>query len=335
MAQAKIQNSDIAETISIAKGGTGQTTANTALNTFLPSQTGNSGKFLTTNATDSSWGTPATTSAGGSTTQVQFNDGGTAFGGDSAFTWNKTNNVLTLTVSSDNPPLQIITGGNNLVDVGAIKLWSGANNSTEKLLSAGNGVVFDENVAIYSQGYVDVVPQGAIAYDAHIIRENSNGFNAGRAGSSSSSATDTAGFRSTQTFNDAKFFQFLADFNATTGSGMIIMGTGSTNTDIYNKHLLIWGDTAANANKAISIGNGTSFTETAYITNDGAANFSSIVSNGKVRLKGYTVSTLPAGTQGDTAYVTDALAPTFLATIVGGGAVVTPVFYNGTNWVGY
>lgn len=54
-----------------------------------------------------------------------------------------------------------------------------------------------------------------------------------------------------------------------------------------------------------------------------------------IRLKGYTVATLPAGTQGDTAFVTDALAPTFLATIVGGGAVVTPVFYNGTNWVGY
>lgn len=54
---------------------------------------------------------------------------------------------------------------------------------------------------------------------------------------------------------------------------------------------------------------------------------------GVARLKGYTVSTLPTGTQGDTAFVTDALAPTFLVTIVGGGTVVTPVFYNGTNWV--
>src|SRR4030067_551396 len=51
------------------------------------------------------------------------------------------------------------------------------------------------------------------------------------------------------------------------------------------------------------------------------------------RLKGYTVATLPAGTQGDIVFVTDALTPTYLATVVGGGAVVTPVFYNGTNWV--
>lgn len=48
---------------------------------------------------------------------------------------------------------------------------------------------------------------------------------------------------------------------------------------------------------------------------------------------GYTVDTLPAGSQGDKAYVTDATTPTFLGSLVGGGAVVTPVFHNGTEWV--
>jgi hypothetical protein len=48
----------------------------------------------------------------------------------------------------------------------------------------------------------------------------------------------------------------------------------------------------------------------------------------------YTVATLPAaGTAGRRAYVTDALAPTFLGALTGGGAVVTPVFDNGTAWV--
>lgn len=47
-----------------------------------------------------------------------------------------------------------------------------------------------------------------------------------------------------------------------------------------------------------------------------------------------TVATLPAaGTAGRFAYVTDALAPAFLTAIVGGGAVVTPVFDDGTNWI--
>ena len=44
------------DTIPIANGGTGATTANAALNALLPSQTGNSGEYLTTNGTDASWG---------------------------------------------------------------------------------------------------------------------------------------------------------------------------------------------------------------------------------------------------------------------------------------
>jgi hypothetical protein len=55
--------------------------------------------------------------------------------------------------------------------------------------------------------------------------------------------------------------------------------------------------------------------------------------NGPIRAKGYTVATLPTGTVGAKAYVTDALSPTFLGTLTGGGAVTTPVFYNGTAWV--
>ena len=49
---------------------------------------------------------------------------------------------------------------------------------------------------------------------------------------------------------------------------------------------------------------------------------------------GYTVATLPtAGTQGRRSWVTNALAPVFLSAPVGGGAVVCPVFDNGTAWV--
>jgi hypothetical protein len=41
--------------IGIASGGTGQATANAAFNALAPSQTGNSGKYLTTDGTDTSW----------------------------------------------------------------------------------------------------------------------------------------------------------------------------------------------------------------------------------------------------------------------------------------
>jgi len=48
-----------ATAIGISKGGTGETTAQAAIDALLPSQTGNNGKYLTTDGTNSSWGSPA------------------------------------------------------------------------------------------------------------------------------------------------------------------------------------------------------------------------------------------------------------------------------------
>ena len=55
--------------------------------------------------------------------------------------------------------------------------------------------------------------------------------------------------------------------------------------------------------------------------------------NGTVKTGGYTVATLPTGVTGARTYVTNALAPTYGSTVVGGGSVTIPVFYNGTNWI--
>lgn len=98
-----------------------------------------------------------------------------------------------------------------------------------------------------------------------------------------------------------------------------ISGAGSI---VDSRGILIEDQTAGNNNRAIKTGLGpVEFGD-------------NLILNKPVRLKGYTVGTLPAATQGDSAFVTDALAPTFLATVVGGGAAVTPVFYNGSAWVG-
>ncbi len=48
----------------------------------------------------------------------------------------------------------------------------------------------------------------------------------------------------------------------------------------------------------------------------------------------FAVAALPAaGSPGRRAFVTDALGPTFLAPVVGLGAVFCPVFDNGSTWV--
>ena len=60
-------SSGVTGTLPILNGGTGQTTANAAFNALAPSQASNSGKYLTTNGTDTSW---ATLSGVGTVTSV-------------------------------------------------------------------------------------------------------------------------------------------------------------------------------------------------------------------------------------------------------------------------
>lgn len=59
------------------------------------------------------------------------------------------------------------------------------------------------------------------------------------------------------------------------------------------------------------------------------------VLRGVIQQTTYTVATLPTGTLGMFAVVTDALAPTYLGTLTGGGSVKCPVFFNGTAWVSH
>lgn len=54
---------NVTGTVAIANGGTGQVTANAALNAFLPSQSSNTGKILSTDGTNTSWVTPTALSS--------------------------------------------------------------------------------------------------------------------------------------------------------------------------------------------------------------------------------------------------------------------------------
>lgn len=94
---------------------------------------------------------------------------------------------------------------------------------------------------------------------------------------------------------------------------------------------------ASLASSALIADNGTS-TSNILTLRDNATNVFQVIDGGVVvlgntiRLKVYTVATLPTGVVGDMAYVSDALAPTYNATVIGGGAIKIPVFFNGTDW---
>lgn len=106
----------------------------------------------------------------------------------------------------------------------------------------------------------------------------------------------------------------------TAGANLTITGSQSTGSGAGGS--IIFQTAAANSGGGATIQNT-------------LANAMVIDSVKTVRLgTGYTVATLPAaGTAGRRTYVTDATLPTFLGTLTGGGAVVCPVFDNGTAWV--
>jgi hypothetical protein len=85
-------------TLPIANGGTGETTANAAINALLPSQSGQSGKFLTTDGTDTSW---ATAGGGSSALTIQNKTGAyTVVAGDLGTIINCTSNSFTVALDA-------------------------------------------------------------------------------------------------------------------------------------------------------------------------------------------------------------------------------------------
>lgn len=79
--------------------------------------------------------------------------------------------------------------------------------------------------------------------------------------------------------------------------------------------------------------NATAATPTTALTVKGETQ--ETIFNAPIRTKGYTVSALPAGNQGDRAFVTDQTTScTFLGALTGGGGIFCPVIFNGTAWVG-
>jgi len=99
----------IGGTLGVANGGTGQTTEINAINALLPSQGGNSGKYLTTNGSSASWGT---VSSAGTVTNVAA---ATVAGMGLSFTGSPITTTGTLTLGGT---LSTANGGTGLTTVG-------------------------------------------------------------------------------------------------------------------------------------------------------------------------------------------------------------------------
>ena len=175
---------------------------------------------------------------------------------------------------------------------------------------------------------------------------NSSAWNNTAVGAQALSAATTGGNNTavgalTMAFNNSGTDNTTIGYQAgeqITGSHNTIIGSqaGNSYSDISGNVFIGYGAGAleSGSNRLI-IAN--SLTTTPLIYGDFSTSSLTINGNllavGIIQLNGYTVSTLPAGITGMTAYVTDALTPSFGAALTGGGSVVTKAFFNGTNWI--
>ncbi len=137
-------NINLLAPLPITSGGTGQTTAANAINNLVPSQTGNAGKVLSTNATVVSWVTGASTIGNNTITNSLLSQAGsnTWKGNNTGSTANEADNsagALTESTSS----ILTITGGNNaLLNATSIQV-NQANNLQSGYLSSTDWNIFN------------------------------------------------------------------------------------------------------------------------------------------------------------------------------------------------
>lgn len=172
-------------TLAIANGGTGATTAADARNALLPSQTGNAGRYLTTDGTNVSW---ATISGTGTVTSVAVSgtDGITATGGPIT-----TSGTITLSLtdtgvtagsygSSTQVPVFTVDANGRISSVTNTTITGGGGDSSPEIVvfryTAGGVGTLSAVDAIYSQtsGVTATVTDGANSIVSYSFTGKSN-----------------------------------------------------------------------------------------------------------------------------------------------------------------
>lgn len=175
-------NVTLTNALPIAQGGTGQTTASNAINALIPSQTGNSGRYLTTNGVSVSWGT--VTPGSGTVTSVALTSGLSGIGvTGSPITSSGTLNLTgTLNVASGGTGVANLSTGAVLVGNGTSAVSTVAPGSSGQVLTS-NGSAWSSSALPTASATVSGVVTtgsqsfaGAKTFDTGIISPNGYNF---------------------------------------------------------------------------------------------------------------------------------------------------------------
>jgi len=159
----------LAGTLGISSGGTGQVTANLAFNALAPSQTGNSGRYLTTDGVDTSWavnplGTVTSVATGTGLTGGTITTSGTLSIDSTVATLTGTQTLTNKTISGASNTLTNIPNAsltNSSLTVGTTAISLGASSLTLGGLTSV-AVTQDPTSALQlaTKQYVDAVAEG-------------------------------------------------------------------------------------------------------------------------------------------------------------------------------
>lgn len=259
--------------------------------------------------------------------EITLNDGGNSvyIGTDAGLNDDRTDNR---NVGIGYLSLRANTTGNNNTANGSLALYSnttGANNTANgyaalRFNTTGNNNVANGYVALYS----NTTGNNNTANGYSALSSNTTG-NHNTANGYLSLRFNTTGINNTASGSDAG--SYIADGQTanTTGDYNVFLGARTKALADNDQNEIVIGYNAIGlGSNTVVLGND-SITDT-YLKGDVHLGNSAI-------LKGYTVASLPTGVVGMRVYVTDATTPTYGATVVGGGSVTVPVFFDGTNWI--
>lgn len=195
--------------------------------------------------------------------------------------------------------------------------WANTSMGVYSLYSSSSG---KENVSCgYQSMYENIFGYDNSALGSYALRDNTTGKNNTSVGHSALRSNVSGTNNSAVGYGAGRYYGAGSD-GATTCSNSVYVGFQTRASANGNTNEIVVGY------DVVGLGSNT--------TSIGTSNTTRTKLYGTVETSGYTVATLPAaGVAGRRAYVTDATAPTFLGTLTGGGAVVCPVFDNGTAWV--
>jgi len=299
--------------------------------------------------------------AGGSTLQVQYNNAG-AFGGMSGTSWNDTTRSLTVTgatLTANAPVMDLSQTWNNsgttftgyklnvintasgdlsrLMDLqvsGVSKFIfakQGNNANCPALTTSGEMSIGRTNGGLLFGGSQDGNSHAFMSQVQFILRSN---MSMAWSDSSGDPRNGTANlFLTSKAAANLRFG--AADAASPVAQTLSVQSVVAGTPNTAGANLTITGSQGAGTGAGGSIVFQVAPAGSSGTAQNALATAMTIDSAKTVRLgTGYTVATLPAaGTAGRRTYVTDALLPTYLGALTGGGAVVCPVFDNGTAWV--